>query len=125
MKKNIKIFTLLGALVIPSVSYAALSGLKSLLNDVGGIVVQLRVIVFGLALLFFFWGLGQFILKSGDSKVREDGKWKMFWGVIAMFVLISIMGIVAYIGDLFGIQTNVNTNNVIENPAGYDENLGG
>lgn len=123
MKKNIKIFTLLSALVVPSVSYAALSGLKSLISDVGDIIVQLRVIVFGLALLFFFWGLAQFILHSGDSKVREDGKNKMFWGVIAMFVLISILGIVAYIGELFGIQTNVNPNNVIENPAGYDETL--
>ena len=57
-------------------------------------VQTLTVLAVALALLFFFWGLAQFILKSGDAASHEEGKNKMVWGVIALFVMVSIWGIV-------------------------------
>lgn len=109
MKKNtIAKIAAAALLVTPVVSFAALQGLKSLLTDVSGILGQLKGIVFGLALLYFFWGMGRFILHSGDPKAKEEGKMRMIWGVIAMFVLISIFGIIGFIGNLLGIDTPVN-----------------
>ena len=60
-------------------------------------------IVAGLALVVFFWGLANFILKAGDEKGREEGKNVMKWGIVALFVLVSIWGIVMFLhGDIFG-----------------------
>jgi hypothetical protein len=104
--RTLTIAAIIGSLILPAVSYAALDGLRTLLTSFSGLLGSVRNIVFGLALLFFFWGIAQFILRAGDAKVREDGKKKIFWSVIAMFVLVSIFGIIAWIGYLFGIPTN-------------------
>ncbi len=93
--------------IIPSTSFAALGGLRNLIIDFGGLInITIRVI-FGLAFVFFFWGMGQFILNdAGNDKTREEGKKKMLWGVIALFVMFSIYGILRAVGNLTGIQPN-------------------
>ncbi|OHA94715.1 MAG: hypothetical protein A3C62_00100 [Candidatus Zambryskibacteria bacterium RIFCSPHIGHO2_02_FULL_39_16] len=61
------------------------------------IQVALPVVV-GFALLAFFWGLAKFIFRvGGDEKAVEEGKNLMIWGVIALFVMISIWGIIAFV----------------------------
>jgi len=63
-------------------------------------------IVAGIALLVFFWGLAKFILKAGDEGAREEGKQVMKWGIISLFVLVSIWGIVLFFArDFFGWGT--------------------
>lgn len=90
--------------VSPAVSFAALDGIRGLLIAFGGILNQLIRITFGLALVFFFWGLAQFILReSGEPKAREEGKKKMLWGIIAIFVMVSIYGILNLISGTLGI----------------------
>lgn len=91
----------------PVVSFAALNGVKGLLGEIGGILNKIIPIVFGIALIYFFWGVGQFILHdAGNDKTREDGKKKIIWGVVALFVFISIYGILSLLGNLVGIPPN-------------------
>ncbi len=55
-------------------------------------------VVAGFALLAFFWGLAKFIFRvGGDENAVNDGKNLMIWGVIALFVMISIWGIIAFV----------------------------
>lgn len=110
MKRNNKIFTrnlsyaaLFVILLSPVLSYAALGGFKGLLLDFAGLLNQIIRVLFGLAVVFFFWGTGQFILHSDDEKSRNEGKQKMLWSVIALFVMASIVGIIYFLGGLFGI----------------------
>ena len=63
-------------------------------------------IVGGLALVAFFWGLAKFIRHAGDESGREEGKEVMKWGIIALFVLVSIWGIVYFLTyDIFGLSS--------------------
>lgn len=59
-------------------------------------------VIAGLALLVFIWGLVKFIFRvGGDEKVVEEGKKLMIWGLIALFVLVSFMAILAFVyGDI-------------------------
>lgn len=60
-------------------------------------------VVAGIALAVFFWGLAKFILNAGDEGGREEGKEVMKWGIVALFVMISIWGIVIFLhNDFFG-----------------------
>ncbi len=59
-------------------------------------------VLFGLAILVFFKGLVAFIAKSGDAKSHEDGKSLMIWGIIALFVMVSVFGIIRFFYDDFG-----------------------
>lgn len=78
--------------------------LFSVLGLVDTLIRSLFPVVLGLALLFFFWGLAKFILNSGDEKARDTGKNVMFWGIVTLFVLVSIWGIIIFFSDSFGIS---------------------
>jgi len=77
--------------------------LESLVRDVVGPVVNLLVpLVSTLAVVFFFYGLAKYILNSGDEDKRKEGKDIMIWGILAMFVLVTIWGIIAFIQRTLG-----------------------
>jgi len=77
--------------------------IQDALNSIRNIVNVAIPIAVALAVLFFFWGLATYILASGDTGKREEGRTKMIYGVIALFVIVSIWGIVGFLGGLLGI----------------------
>ena len=115
-----KIYILFGlAFLYPLTAFAALSGLTELLNSFGGILNLVIRLVFGIALVLFFWGVAQFILKdAGNETTREEGKKKMMWGIIALFVMISIYGILKLIGGLVDVPVQTG------NPSGTTQTYG-
>ena|SRR3989344_3982801 len=101
MKKYIITLTVAFA-SLPVIARAQLTGVKSLINAVGGLVNPLIGIVIAVALLAFFWGLAKFIFRvGGDEKAVEGGKRIMIWGLIALFIMVSIWGIINFMqGEL-------------------------
>ena len=72
-------------------------------------VGRLIPIFVALALIYFIWGLMKFIL-AADSEAREEGKKGMWLGIVALFVIVSIWGIVAFISRTLGIDSTTNVN---------------
>jgi hypothetical protein len=118
MKKNIIIASII-ALTLPLVSYATLDGLQQFLSAIKTMITSYVIpIAFGLAIVFFFWGMAQFILHdAGNDKTREDGKKKMLWGIIALFVMASIMGIIQFIGSSLGISSTGSSPCIVGSPS--------
>lgn len=107
--KRYFILALVAVLVIPAVSHAAiLGGTWSLVVEVGRLVNRLTLVVSAIALLAFFWGLTKFISKSGDSKNNAEGKNLMIWGTVALFVMVSVWGLVRFIGTEVGVTDGNN-----------------
>lgn len=109
--KKIQILFILSLLLFPFISYAALEGLKGLLVSSISLIDLLIRVSFGLGLLLFFWGAGQFILHSGEDKARTEGRNRMIWGIVALFVMASIYGILGFIGSTVGIGSNSSGSN--------------
>ena len=84
---------------------ADLGGISTLVTQFGGIVAQLIPIMFALAIIYFFWGLIKYIRAAGDPKAAAEGRSIMIWGVIAIAVMISIYGLVAWLQSSFGVGT--------------------
>ncbi len=62
-------------------------------------------VISGLTLLIFFWGLAKFIMAvGGDEKAVAEGKNLMIWGIIGLFVMLSIWGILHFLTDQFGFS---------------------
>ncbi len=80
-----------------------LNNIQSLVQSLGSIIDSLIPIVLTLGLLAFFWGLAVFIFSAGDEEKKTKGKNIMFWGIIALFVMVAIWGIVAFISSALGI----------------------
>ena len=105
-----KIIALAATIAAPAVAFAQFTNLTNIINQIGNIINLLIPIAFAAALLFFFWGLAQYIMASGDDTSKEQGKQKMLWGIIALFVMSSIWGIVGFIGDALGIDQGGDVN---------------
>jgi hypothetical protein len=89
----------------PAFAFAqSLTGLETLVNSIGRLVGLALPIVIGLALLAFFWGLVKFIFAQGNEEAKGEGKKIMLWGIIALFVMIAVWGLVGFIGDALDIQ---------------------
>lgn len=58
-------------------------------------------IVGSLAFLSFIFGLVKFIAKAGEKEIK-DGKNLMIWGVVALFVMVSVWGLVRFLSGEFG-----------------------
>src|SRR3989344_3720544 len=62
-------------------------------------------VIIGLAVLVLFWGLIKFISRvGGDEKAVTEGKKLMIWGLIALFIMISIWGILRFFYGEFGFS---------------------
>ncbi len=59
------------------------------------------------ALVVFFWGLVKYINSLSSEKDRQDGKNLMIWGVVALFVMVSVWGLVNLLQGTFlgGVST--------------------
>jgi hypothetical protein len=95
LKKFLK-FSLFFGLLLPKVGYGAFfTKTNSLLGSFLNILDSALPILFSLALLLFFWGVAGYIWSEGNAK--EDSKKIMFWGIIALFVMTAVWGLVAVI----------------------------
>jgi hypothetical protein len=105
MKKiNLLKAGIISYLVFPAISFAALADIKTIAGDLKAIFKIVYPLVGGLALLFFIWNMSQVILKAGDAKAKEEARNKMIWGIIAIFIIFSIVGIVNFIGSNLGVD---------------------
>ena len=97
MKKLQKII-LAGLVTFPAVALAQLDGIGNLVSRLGAIIRNLIPVLLGLAVVVFFWGIIQYLF----TDAKEKGSKLMFWGVIAIFVMVSIWGLIRFIrGELF------------------------
>lgn len=76
--------------------------LRELVNLFLRPLAQIFTLISILAVLVFFWGLAKFIFQAGDSKSHESGKELMKWGIITLFVMISLMGILSFLSGELG-----------------------
>jgi len=97
MKKAIAIAA---ASVMPLMAFAQAT-IDSVVSRFGQIIQLLIPILITLAVIWFFWGLIEYI--RGGAEDKEKGRNIMIWGIIALFVMVSVFGLIQLIGGTFGI----------------------
>lgn len=76
--------------------------LREVVNVFLGLINPLIILLAGLSLLYFFKGLVVFIFRAGDEKALEEGKNTMKWGLISLFVMVSLLGILELLATSLG-----------------------
>lgn len=84
--------------------------LEALIARFGLIVDSLIGVVASLALLVFFWGIVKYIASADDEKSKDSGKRLMIGGVIGLFVMFSVFGLIRFIREAFDINNNSDLN---------------
>lgn len=76
--------------------YNGEGGFEGLVDYFGCVLARSVVpVLFALAMVVFLWGVTQFIMNSADEAKRSQGKQFMVWGIIGLFVMFSIWGLVS------------------------------
>ena len=107
MKKVIYVVLSSMAMFTPTFAFAVVnfSVLLDLETQGGQIIAKVIPIVFALAIIYFFWGIVQYIRGAGDPAKASEGKSIMIYGVIAIAVMVSLYGLVTWLQDTLGINT--------------------
>jgi amino acid permease len=104
MKKTFLLVSLF-LLFIPLFAFGqtGLGTFQNLVQSIKSIVDLLPGILATLAVAAFFWGLTVAIFSTGQED-KAKGKSLMVWGLIAIFIIFSLWGIITFIGNIFGID---------------------
>lgn len=85
--------------------------LGGLINSFTSTVVKaLGSLFLAAAVVAFFYGIVQYIwaLREGNGEKAKAGSTFMVWGLVALFVMFSVWGIIWYFQGIFGIQGQTN-----------------
>ena len=110
----------IGGALLPVLAFAQVvpnqdvPGILSRIQDIFIIVIP---IIMTLALLYFLWGLAHYILGAGDEEKRKAGRDMMIYGIIALFVMAAVWGLVGVLGRTVGVGTGGATPDLPEVPV--------
>ena len=91
-KKNL--YTILISMFLPIIVFANdLTFRQFVLNIYNEFVASISYLFIAAAALFFAYGIFVF-MRSDDQKKKEVAKSRLLWGIIALFVMVSIWGII-------------------------------
>lgn len=80
---------------------SALLNLLALAQEILGRLIPFSLTV---AVLAFFWFLIQFIWKGAESEEKRSNALKgMGFSILALFVMVSIWGIIGFLGSIIGV----------------------
>ena|SRR3989344_3052423 len=77
------------------------------LATLGNFLDLLVPFLVGLAVVLFLWGVLTYVMAGADDEKKKNARNFMIWGIIAIFVMVSVWGIIEILTNLFG--TNVVT----------------
>ncbi|MEI7709115.1 MAG: hypothetical protein WCI76_00165 [bacterium] len=70
------------------------------------IVNPIIVLLFALALMYFLYGVFEFIMNSANDEKKTTGKEHMLWGVIGLTIMLGVWFILGVVLDTFNIPRN-------------------
>lgn len=103
-----KIFSTTAALLtLPLLASAQVHDLWSAFDYVDNILKYLLGFMMPLATAAFFWNVIKYIKYAGegDSKKMAEGRQAMIWTGVALFLMVGIWAVVAYVLGSIGINT--------------------
>ena len=78
-------------------------GIEAFVDNVKfAIINPLLVLIFAASAVMFVWGAVRYILGSDSEDARTTGSRHMLWGIIGMFLIVAVGGIISIIRNTVG-----------------------
>ena len=107
-----KLLVLLSTVVVlPTFAFAvgAGDGLSGFLGTISGLFGNIYALLLTAAVLAFMYGLLMFIFKPGEGDKGKKHKDVMIWAIVAIFLMVSVWGIVRVLQNTFFTTGDVNS----------------
>ncbi|MFA5936899.1 MAG: hypothetical protein WC822_03405 [Candidatus Paceibacterota bacterium] len=89
-------------LFFTNVAYASVDSIVYSINRL--IINPLIVFIFALAVVYFLYGIFQFVANQDNEEKKTTGKNHMMWGIIGIVVMMGVFTILNIIMDTFNIK---------------------
>ncbi|MBA3732830.1 hypothetical protein H0W91_00450 [Patescibacteria group bacterium] len=77
------------------------------LNKVNKLILNpLILLAFALAFAYFTWGIVKYLSLEAGDKDRKQAQDAILWGLVGMFVMFSVYGLIKFVLYSFGINLN-------------------
>ncbi len=83
---------------LPKLVHAQGPTVKSIIYDVTGLLRSLVPALVSVTFLVFIWGMVEYILQAGDQGAVDAGRNRMIAGVVGLFVIAAVWGLVQIVG---------------------------
>jgi uncharacterized membrane protein YidH (DUF202 family) len=80
---------------------------KDLVFTILGIFDEVITIIIGIAVLVFLYGMLNYVMHSDDESKRKESVKFITYGIIGLFVMVSVWGLVAAITGTFGFEFGI------------------
>jgi len=90
------------------------NGLFALILMANSFINTLMPFVISLTVFFFLWGLFNMV-RASDGDAREEARGYVTWGVIALFVMVTVWGLVNILVRSFNLDNSVPYYPVVRN----------
>ena len=103
------------------------ASVTTLVQSINKVIINpIIFLLFALAAVYFLYGLAQYLLSPNNEEVRKKSKSVMFWGLIGLFIMVAVFGIMRLILGTFkvnNIKINNNGDYVVENVNGTAKDI--
>jgi hypothetical protein len=85
-----------------SLAYAAEvnAGIDSIVGKLrDNIFIPIVTFLFALAVIYFLYGVFEFVLGLDNEEKRKAGQKHMLWGIIGLFIMVSVGGIMSLVSS--------------------------
>ena len=117
MKKPLAYISLL---LVPSIAFAQ-TGLNTVIEKVGGLINSIVPLIIAIAVIGFLWGLAMFIFKAGNDEEQKKARSIMIWGILAIFVMVSVWGLVSVLQSTFSGTDIKDKNTPVDPPKAFEK----
>jgi uncharacterized membrane protein YidH (DUF202 family) len=89
-------------LLFTNVAYASVDSFISNVNQL--IINPLIILLFALAVVYFLYGVFEFISNGDNEEKKTTGKSHMVWGIVGIVIMMGVFTILNMIMNTFNIE---------------------
>lgn len=79
------------------------ASIETLMKGINRVIINpLIIFLFALAMVYFLYGVARYLLSPDNEEIRKASKSHMLWGIIGMFIMVSVFGIMTLILNSLG-----------------------
>ena len=120
MKSFLKVLLLVAVISLPVIVLAQGSvdnlgeGFEAIIDIINSYIIPL---IIGVAGLIFMIGVIKYVTAGDDAAGREGARNMMVWGIIALFVMISVWGLVNLLVGTFNLDSDLDPRDIPTIPS--------
>ena len=101
-KRNILVTSLVLS-ILPFVAFAQTTFAELVTGTLLPLLQLMSIVIIALTVLFILWNGVQMIMEADNAQKKADSRSMMMWGVVMLFVMVGMWGIVEIMQRTLGV----------------------